>query len=72
MRFIGASSAFGSAFLSNEAAEEIYGRDSRVITGGSVVPVGKALVRDGGMSEAGAGHTQPAASIRAGYSAPAT
>jgi alkylation response protein AidB-like acyl-CoA dehydrogenase len=46
--FIGASSAFGGAFLSNEAAEEIYGRDSRVITGGSVAPVGKALVRDGG------------------------
>src|SRR5262249_32743920 len=46
--FIGASSAFAGAFLSNEAAEEIYGRDSRVITGGSVAPVGKALVRDGG------------------------
>jgi indole-3-acetate monooxygenase len=46
--FIGASSAFGGAFLSNEAAEEIYGRDSRVITGGSVAPVGRALVRDGG------------------------
>ena len=46
--FIGASSAFGGAFLSNEAAEEIYGRDSRVITGGSIAPVGKALVRDGG------------------------
>src|SRR5262250_2201045 len=46
--FIGASSAFAGAFLSNEAAEEIFGSDSRVVTGGSVAPVGKALVRDGG------------------------
>ena len=46
--FIGAGSASFGAFLSDEAAEKVYGTDPQVITSTVVYPPGKAVVRDGG------------------------
>ena len=46
--FIGGASALAGAFLSDEAAQDIFGRDPLVVTAGSVAPVGKATVCPGG------------------------
>jgi alkylation response protein AidB-like acyl-CoA dehydrogenase len=46
--FIGAAAALTGAFLSDEAAQDILGRDPLVVTAGSVALVGKATVRTGG------------------------
>ena len=51
--FIGVASALIGAYLSDEAAEDIFGRDPLVVTAGSVAPVGKATVCTGGYEVTG-------------------
>ena len=46
--FIGGAAALTGAYLSDEAAHDIFGRDPLVVTAGSVAPVGKATVCTGG------------------------
>ena len=46
--FIGSACCALGAFLSDTAAEKIYGTDPGVITSAVVFPPGKAVVRDGG------------------------
>jgi indole-3-acetate monooxygenase len=45
---IGATSGLVSGYLAPEAAEEIYGRDPAVVTGGVFAPKGKAIAVPGG------------------------
>jgi len=45
---IGATSGVASAYLPDDAAREIYGRDPRGVTGGAFAPLGKATVVEGG------------------------
>jgi alkylation response protein AidB-like acyl-CoA dehydrogenase len=46
--FIGGASALAGAYLADEAAQDIFGRDLLVVTAGSVAPMGKATVSGGG------------------------
>ena len=50
---IGATSGVVSAYLAPDVAREIYGTDSRVVTGGAYAPAGTATVIDGGYRVAG-------------------
>ncbi len=45
---IGATSGVASAYLTEDAAREIYGSDPDVVTGGAFAPLGRATVVDGG------------------------
>ncbi len=50
---IGATSGVASAYLPDDAAREIYGRDPEGVTGGAFAPLGKAMVVDGGYRVSG-------------------
>ena len=45
---IGATTPAVRGYLSDKAAEEIFGRDPHVVTGGALFPPGKAVVSNGG------------------------
>jgi alkylation response protein AidB-like acyl-CoA dehydrogenase len=45
---IGATGGLVSAYLPDKVAQEIYGSDPHVVTGGALAPTGKAVVVDGG------------------------
>jgi alkylation response protein AidB-like acyl-CoA dehydrogenase len=50
---IGATTGVISAYLREDAAEEIYGRSPNVVTGGVYAPQGRAVVVDGGYRVSG-------------------
>jgi alkylation response protein AidB-like acyl-CoA dehydrogenase len=50
---IGATTGLVAAFLPDDAAREIYGRDADAVTGGVVAPRGKATIVDGGYRVSG-------------------
>jgi alkylation response protein AidB-like acyl-CoA dehydrogenase len=46
--FIAGCNPLMGAYLADQAAAEVFGRDPQVLTAGVVLPYGKAIVRDGG------------------------
>jgi alkylation response protein AidB-like acyl-CoA dehydrogenase len=51
--FIGGSDGLVGAYLAHQTAEEMFGRDPRVVLAGSVAPAGTATVVDGGYRVSG-------------------
>ena len=51
--FIGGSDGLVGAYLAHQTAEEIFGRDPRVVLAGSVAPAGRATVVEGGYRVSG-------------------
>jgi alkylation response protein AidB-like acyl-CoA dehydrogenase len=51
--FIAGGNPLLGAYLADEAAEEVFGRDPGVVTAGVVLPYGTAVVRDGGYQVSG-------------------
>ena len=51
--FIGGSDGLVGAYLAHQTAEEIFGRDPRVVLAGSVAPAGSATVVEGGYRVSG-------------------
>jgi alkylation response protein AidB-like acyl-CoA dehydrogenase len=51
--FIAGCNPLMGAYLADQAAAEVFGRDPHVITAGVVFPYGKAVVRDGGYMVSG-------------------
>jgi indole-3-acetate monooxygenase len=51
--FIAGGNPLLGAYLADEAAEEVFGRDPGVVTAGVVLPYGTAVARDGGYQVSG-------------------